>query len=254
MEGFSVNTNIEEVNKRRLARSKKRMKKNIIIASSLLLCVIIVVVLLLLLPLKTVAVIETCVAKDTQNNKIVTYYENGKISTVENYYMDEINNVSKYVYYESGNLEKIENYFDDKLVSVQNFLYDKDALIEENFQGADGTLYSKTTYAVSDGKTQLAVNYDGENVPVTEISYNYKGKKLVSTEAVTLNNNFTVVTEFEYKKGNLVKEKITYSDGRKKEIKYSYDSFGNVISKTEEDNVYTLYSYTYNKKKVSVFK
>ena len=50
MEGFSVNTNIEEVNKRRLARSKKRMKKNIIILASFLLCVITIFVLLAVLP------------------------------------------------------------------------------------------------------------------------------------------------------------------------------------------------------------
>lgn len=254
MNGFSVNTDILNSVKKKSRKTVKKYKRFMVPAVAVALTVVVVLLFLALVPLRTVKELESCIATDTQGNKTITYYnKDGKEETSESYYRDELNTVNKYFYNKDGSIAKMESYYVDQLVSTENYVYDKGLLTEKSIVGTDGTVYGKTMYTYVEGLLELSVDCNEEGEPTTEIKYNYDKKVLTSTTSVTIANGYTITTEFTYDKGNVVKETITANSGVTKEIRYTYDRFGNMLSKTEGVEDYTLYNYTYKTKKVTVF-
>ncbi|MBE6729361.1 MAG: hypothetical protein E7568_03910 [Ruminococcaceae bacterium] len=256
MNGFNVNTEIDIPKVKRKIKPIKRLLRNPFIKlGTVFLCAIIVVLLfLLIVPLKTVRFLDSRTAIDTEGNREIVYYDkNGRIEKTENYHMNELNNLNKYFYNKDGNLERIENYYFDSLTQTENYIYTKGLLTEKNAKDIKGNIISKSLNIYTEGILELTTEYDYEGKPYSEIRYVFDKDVLVSKTQTTLQNDYIVTTDYTYDKGKLVKEKITTSSGTSKEIIYTYNRLGDMLTKYEEGSNYITYTYSYTDKKVNVF-
>ena len=251
--GFHVNTNV------RIKSNKPLWKKllrhpYIKIGIALVLVAVIVILFLAIVPLKTLRYKESCTAVSTNGTKTVTYYDkNGRIDLEEGFYGEDVVRKADYQYDKKGRLIKVEHFSFNKLSETEKYVYSGSLLSEKHILDESSVLMSKTVYTYVDGVLELHTEYDKEGNAVSEQKYIYENNKLIKTENVKIASEDTVTTNLVYENGKVVKEKQILNGGEEKNIRYTFDSKGNMLSKTEKNNVYTLYSYTFKDRKVSVF-
>ncbi len=251
--GFHINTDIK--NKKSFKPCFKKLIRNPLIKGVAVILVVFALVMTFLsvVPLKKVTVIEKCVATDTNGNKEISYYnEDGNVEKAEYYNGDMKYSHKEYTYTKDKKVETVKSYYNDEPFDTETYTYTDGLLHEVKTEGVDGTAYSKTVYTYTDGILELSVSFDGEDKAVTEIQYKYDESRCIRKIATTISNGYVVTTDYTYNKGNLEKEEKTSGNGIKTSIRYTYDKYGNVLSKSSGVDDYTLYTYTYKTAKVPV--
>lgn len=251
--GFHINK--DAVKNTKINLSFKKLFKNPLFKGLLALILVFFLVLTFLnaVPLKKVTVIEKCVMTDTMGNKEISYYnKQGKVERTEQFNGDLKYSHKIYTYNKDGQIEKIENYYNDALFDTEKYTYTDGLLTEKSSQSAEGKLFDKTVYTYTQGTLALSTVFDAENNAVSETQYTYEKDLCVQKKEITLSNSYTVVTDYVYSSGNVEKEIKTADNGTVSTVRYTYDKYSNVLSKTSAVNDYSLYTYTYTTRRVPV--
>lgn len=252
--GFQINTDTKDKKSFKITDLKK-IAKNPVFRGVVALIIVFALALTFLsvVPLKKITVIEKCVASSTDGNKEISYYnKDGNVERTEYYNGDIKYSHKEYTYTKDKKLETVKNYYSDQLFDTETYTYTDGILFEVKNEGVDGTLYERTLYTFTDGILALSVVFDGENKAVTETQYKYDKSHCVQKIETTVSNGYVVTTDYEYENGNVQKEIRTSDNGTKSTLRFTYDKYGNVLSKSSGAEDYTIYTYTYKTKKVPV--
>ncbi len=251
--GFHINK--DAVKTKKIKFNYKRFLKNPLLKGALVLVLIFALVLTFLnvVPLKKVTVVEKCVMSDTLGNKEISYYnKQGKIEKTEQYNGDLKYSHKIYTYNKDGQIEKVENYYNDILFDTVKYSYADGLLIEKINEGTEGKLFSKTVYTYTQGTLALSTVFDEENNAVSETQYIFEKERCMQTKEITLSDSYTVITDYVYNGSKVEKETRTADNGMVSTVRYTYDKYSNVLSKTSAVNDYCLYTYTYTTRRVPV--
>lgn len=251
--GFQINTNVSH--KKFKLPNFKKLLRNPLFKGLVAIFVVFLLVLTFLnvVPLKKVTVIEKCVMTDTYGNKEISYYnKQGRLEKTEQYNTDLMFSHKLYIYNKDGQIEKIEIYYNDALFDIEKYSYTDGLLTEKVNESVEGKLYGKTVYIYTEGILSLSTVFDDENKAISETQYKYDKSHCVQKIETTVSNGYVVTTDYEYENGNVQKEIRTSDNGTKSTLRFTYDKYGNVLSKSSGAEDYTIYTYTYKTKKVPV--
>lgn len=251
--GFHINRNA--VKKTSFVPFLKKLIKTPLFKGLLALILVFSLVLTFLntVPIKKVTVMQKSVMTDTMGNKEISYYnKQGKVEKTELFNGDLKYSHKIYTYNKDGQIEKIENYYNDALFDTEKYTYTDGLLTEKVSEGADGKVFGKTVYTYTQGTLALSTVFDEQNNAVSETQYSFEKERCIQKKEITLSNSYTVVTDYVYSSGNVEKEIKTADNGDTSTVRYTYDKYSNVLSKTSAASDYCLYTYTYTTRRVPV--